>query len=133
MIQSCVCKDVKFHFCDNLPNALRCSTVILHKWLPLREALRKERRIIIWCIPKPVFFLPFLLFFNSHRENRHTTRLGKPGTPAVQERQLGEARQLEADSMPHHGSKTYLDAHPQTGGPGSIPRCTANDVGSHTG
>ena len=28
--------------------------------------------------------------------------------------------------------QTHMDAHPQTDGPGSVPGCTAHNVGSHT-
>ena len=35
--------------------------------------------------------------------------------------------------MRHHGSQTHMDANSQTGGPGSVPGYTANNVGSHTG
>ena len=34
--------------------------------------------------------------------------------------------------MRHHGSQTHIDAHPQTGGPDSVPSYTAHNVGSHT-
>ena len=42
-------------------------------------------------------------------------------------------RQLETHSMRHHGSQTYMDARPQTGGADSIPSYTAHNVESHTG
>ena len=44
----------------------------------------------------------------------------------------GAPRQLDTHSMCHHQSKTHMDAHPLTGGPGRVPGYTAHNVGSHT-
>ena len=53
--------------------------------------------------------------------------------PLYKKGRLGEPRQLETHRMRHHGGQTHMDAHPQTGGPSSVPACTAHHVGGHTG